>query len=458
MTPVTRRDMGRSAMGGARMRRARFGGALATVVAVLATLAPATATATESPVAAPAPDPFFTYTGATPLRDHPPGTVLKTRALPYRVAGIPLPLRVVQIVFRTTDQQGRAVAGVTSVIKPLTGTTSRVISYQSFYDSLDPEHGPSRAIAGSTAPGAMAAHVETVLMSAFLLRGYATVMADTEGPTADFAAGPEYGRVTLDSIRAALRTPATGIAPAAKVGMVGYSGGAIATNWAAVLAPSYAPDVNRRLVGAAEGGVLVRPAANLRYVDGSLVWAGVMPMAVVGVARGFGVDLMPYLSDEGRRIYARLEKAPIIDVLGRYPGLTWADLTKPAYADPANIPVFVRTVNQLNLGTQPVPTVPMFIGQGTGGQIEGTRGDRPGLGKGDGVMLAGDVRSLARKYCAGGVAVVHREYPLSHFTSVPFWLPEAIAWLSARFAGQPAPDSCATIPAGNPLTPLAPAR
>jgi len=428
---------------------------LAAVVAVLATLAPVSPPAHAAP--APAPDPFFTYSGATPLSAYPPGTVLKTRALPYRVAGVPLPLRVVQIVFRTTDQQGRAVAGVTSVIKPLTGTTSRVISYQSFYDSLDPEHGPSRAIAGSTAPGAMAAHVETVLMAAFLLRGYAIVMADTEGPTADFAAGPEYGRVTLDSIRAALRTPATGIAPAAKVGLVGYSGGAIATNWAAVLAPSYAPDVDRRLVGAAEGGVLVRPAANLRYVDGSLVWAGVMPMAVVGVARGFGIDLMPYLSDEGRRIYAKLEKAPILEVLGAYPGLTWAELTKPAYADPANIPVFVRTVNQLNLGTRPNPTVPMFIGQGTGGQIEGTRGDRPGLGKGDGVMLAGDVRSLARKYCAGGVDVLHHEYPLSHFTSVPLWLPEAIAWLSARFAGQTAPDNCASIPAGNPLTPLAPA-
>ncbi|WP_377323537.1 lipase family protein [Pimelobacter simplex] len=447
-------------MGGTRVRTryGRFGGALAAVVAVLATLAPVSPPAHAAPAPSVAPDPFFTYAGSTPLRDLAPGTVLKTRTLPYRVAGVPLPLRVVQIVFRTTDQQGRAVAGVTSVIKPLTGTTSRVISYQSFYDSLDPEHGPSRAIAGSTAPGAMAAHVETVLMAAFLLRGYAIVMADTEGPTADFAAGPEYGRVTLDSIRAALRTPATGIAPAAKVGLVGYSGGAIATNWAAVLAPSYAPDVDRRLVGAAEGGVLVRPAANLRYVDGSRIWAGVIPMAVVGVARGFGIDLMPYLSDEGRRIYAKLEKAPIIEVLGAYPGLTWADLTQPAYADPASIPAFVRTVNQLNLGTRPNPTVPMFIGQGTGGQIEGTQGDRPGLGKGDGVMLAGDVRSLARKYCAGGVDVVHREYPLSHFTSVPLWLPDAIAWLGARFAGRPAPDNCASIPAGNPLTPLAPAR
>ena len=38
--------------------------------------------------------------------------------------------------------------------------------------------------------------------------------------------------------------------------MLGYSGGAIATEWAAELAPSYAPEVNERLIGAAIGGVL----------------------------------------------------------------------------------------------------------------------------------------------------------------------------------------------------------
>ena len=48
--------------------------------------------------------------------------------------------------------------------------------------------------------------------------------------------------------------------------MLGYSGGAIATEWAAELAPTYAPDaldVNARLIGAVIGGVLVDPAHNL---------------------------------------------------------------------------------------------------------------------------------------------------------------------------------------------------
>jgi hypothetical protein len=446
--------------------RVRIGAALAAVMATVAALAPAGVSEARAAVvpqaqrvlqgAGATPDPFFTYAGSTPLADLAPGTVLATRALPYRIATLPLPLQLVQVLFRTTNQRGEAVAGVTTVVRPLVGRTAKVIGYQSFYDSLNPEDGPSRAYSGVFSPGVLAAHVETALFAGFLLQGYAIVVADTQGPTADFAAGPEYGQVTLDSLRAALEAPGTGIAPTARIGLIGYSGGAIATNWASVLAPSYAPDIDRRLVGAAEGGVLVRPSANLGYVDGSMVWAGVIPMAVVGVARAFGIDLTPYLNDYGKQVYAKLQSASIGQVLGAYPGLTWRRMTKPEYADPARIPVFVDTVNQLNLGARPTPRVPMFIGQGTAGEIEGTVRSTS-VGPGDGVMIAGDVRSLAKQYCADGLPVVHREYPLSHFTSVPFWLPEAMAWLNARFAGIPAPSTCASIPAGNPLTPLAPA-
>ena len=70
---------------------------------------------------------------------------------------------------------------------------------------------------------------------------------------------------------------------------------------------------------------------------------------------------------------------------------------------------------------------------------------------GDGVMVAGDVRTLARKYCKDDVAVTYRSYSLSHFTSIASWLPETISWLTARFNGKPATDNCASIPRGNPL-------
>jgi hypothetical protein len=96
----------------------------------------------------------------------------------------------------------------------------------------------------------------------------------------------------------------------------------------------------------------------------------------------------------------------------------------------------------------------MFIGQGTGGDAEGTSGTKAGIGKGDGVMIAGDVRTLARKYCHAGTKVVYHQYLLSHFSTVPQWLPQASSWLVGRFAGTTAPSNCGSIPIGNPLTPL----
>lgn len=70
--------------------------------------------------------------------------------------------------------------------------------------------------------------------------------------------------------------------------------------------------------------------------------------------------------------------------------------------------LYVTHANKLIMGTGDTPTIPLFIGQGANGELEGTPGDQPGIGPGDGVMIAGDVRTLARGDCAKG-AKVHYE-------------------------------------------------
>ncbi|MEO6887283.1 MAG: lipase family protein [Jatrophihabitantaceae bacterium] len=404
----------------------------------------------------PGQDGFYSYTGRTSLQEIAPGTVLKTRTMPYHLFGLALPLSATQLLYRSTDQLGQPTVNVTSIVRPPGKVNAaRAVSYQSFYDSLNPADEPSYAISGGTTIGGVIPNIELAVFGAFLLQGYSIIVPDTQGQGADFAAGPEYGMNTLDSIRAATRSSATGLTAATKIGMIGYSGGAIATGWAAALAPAYAPEVNRQLVGAAEGGVLVDPDHNLHYIDGSRVWAGVAPMALIGISRAFHIDLTPYLSDYGKQLYAKLQDASIISVLGAYGGLTWAKLAKPAYQRPESIPVFVHAANQLNMGSAPTPTVPMFIGQGANGILEGTLGNKPGIGAGDGVMIAADVRSLARQYCSHGTKVQYAQYDAtSHFTSVAFWLPAAISWLSQRFAGKLAPQNCASIAPGNSLAPV----
>ncbi|MFD5142629.1 lipase family protein [Streptomyces sp. NPDC058401] len=439
-----------------RIAMGKLAAAVATALAVTAAPAAAAAPSASSTVAAG--DSFYAYDGSTPLSSYAPGAVLKTRTLQYHVLGIPTPVTAIQLLFRTVDAQGRPSAGVTSIVRSPNGDGSKAVSYQSFYDSLNPADSPSRAIAGDVSLGGLIANGESLLLVPLLLSGYNVIIPDSEGQNADFAAGPEYGTNTLDSIRAASQSPQTGLNSNTRIGLAGYSGGAIATHWAAALAPGYAPDVDRRLVGYAEGGLLVDPAHNLKYVSGSSIWAGVAPMAVIGAARSYDIDFAPYLNDYGRRVFKQLERGSIVNALGQYPGLTWKKMVKPEYANPNSVPPFVEAVNKLNLGSAPTPSTPGFIVQGDGGVLEGTLSNLPGIGTGDGVMVAGDVRALVRQYCdKGNTAIKYQQHELlSHVGAAVPWAPAALGWLGDRFAGKTPPSDCGRIPAGNSLAPEVP--
>ncbi|HTY96624.1 MAG TPA: lipase family protein [Solirubrobacteraceae bacterium] len=402
-------------------------------------------------------DPFYRYEGKPAVLKHmKPGTVLKTRTVSMHIEGIELPISVVQLLYRSTSELGKPTVNVTSVLlPPLKSETPTVLSYQSFYDSLSTEDDPSYAISGGVGTGGEIPQAESVLIAPALLAGETVVVPDTEGEEADFAAGPVYGYNTLDSLRAALSSSATGLSSKTKIALAGYSGGAIATEWAAQQAPTYAPDINVDLVGASFGGVLVDPAHNLKYVEGSSSWSSIVPMALDGLARAFHLDLTPYLSEYGKELMTEDEHSSITNRT-EVSGLTWEQLAKPEYATPESVKVFVKTANKLIMGREGAPTVPLLIGQGNGGEeFEGTPGDKPGIGPGDGVMIAGDVRSLARQYCADGVPVHYTEYQhLGHVEGAGPWLAETGPWLVERFAGLAASQDCSEIAPGNPLTPI----
>jgi len=409
--------------------------------------------------AAPAGDDFYTYSGEQPLSSYPNGAILKTRAVSYSpLLEIPLPhIKGTQLLYKTTSFTGKPDVNVTTVFQPKNQPASqqRVIGYGSFYDSLNPYDQPSWVYAhGGSQPGQSIAHIESMLMLEYLNDGYTMVVTDTEGQDAYFGAGPLYGRNTLDGLRASFASPDVGLAPTTKAGLVGYSGGAIATAWAAELAPSYAPDVDQRLVGATMGGVLAYPAHNLKYVEGSIMWAGVMPMAVLGISRAAEQDITPYLNDYGRSLYDHKQRVSILDVLLQYPGLKWEDMVKRKYADPEDVPIFAPMVNKLILSSYGNPSIPLYVAEGTKGEDEGTPGNKPGIGPGDGVMVAGDVRSAMRKYCAAGTTVEYHEHWAGHIGTAAQWLPTVRPWLNDRFTGKPATNNCADIKPGNDISPI----
>ena len=119
-----------------------------TFLAALAAMMLALAVPTMASAAS-ANDAFYKYTGSTPLSNYAPGTVLKSRTVPYHILGLATPLKAQQLLYRAIDAQGRPTVNVTSVVQPscfLCLNREKVISYQSFYDSLNPlsnqQHNP----------------------------------------------------------------------------------------------------------------------------------------------------------------------------------------------------------------------------------------------------------------------------------------------------------------------------
>jgi hypothetical protein len=93
------------------------------------------------------------------------------------------------------------------------------------------------------------------------------LVTDYQGPDDAYGAGRMAGHAVLDGIRAAERLGSTGLAGSATpVGMWGYSGGGLATGWAAELQPSYAPELQVR--GVASGGTPADLKAAAATIDG----------------------------------------------------------------------------------------------------------------------------------------------------------------------------------------------
>lgn len=412
-------------------------------------------------------DDWFQYTGSKPLADYAPGEILKTREIPYHILSIPTPLQVTQVVYRSTGSLNEPIAGVTSILHPpVRSNPPKVVAYESFYDSLNILDSPSRIIAGglqllgfsprgyNVNSGSLIPTTENFFIAPLLTAGMTVVVTDTQGPNSAFIGGPFEGRLTLDALRATQKIPATGVDANTKMALMGYSGGGVAANWTAIEGPSYAPEINKNLIGVAQGGLLVAPAHNLKYVSNSLLWAGIVNLAIAGLGRSFDLDFSKYFSDYGRFVYERAQDAAILNVYGQYPLLKFEQLVKPEYANPNSIPEFVDAVNKVNMGLYPNPTIPMFIGQGAGGFLEGTAPGGPGIGPGDGVMVAGDVHALARKYCDSGVPIQYDQYDLlSHIPAAAVWWPGATKWIVDRFENRPIPNNCNTIPVGNSLAP-----
>jgi hypothetical protein len=386
-------------------------------------------------------DPFYVYTGSTPLSQIAPGTVLKERSVTLKISSLTVPYTAEQVLYRTTGQLGQPTVSVTTIIQPVESPLGEIVSYQSFYDALGSECDPSYTLRGGN-PSDTDAQAEAAIIATYVTDGYTVNVPDFEGSlTLDWGAGQQSGYETLDSIRATesyLNVPAS-----TKVGMLGYSGGSIATEWASELAPAYAPELN--IIGAASGGVPVDYAQNLTYINGDDDWAGVIPAVLVSlVGRAFGVHIDHYLSAYGLKIVKQVSDECIGSFASDYPGLTYQQLLKPQYQDIFQIRTFVLIMNKEIMGSAPGhPEVPVLLGVGNSD------------GTGDGIMVAGDVEALAYEYCHQGVPVTFDEYTgLDHTQAAVPFMADAATFLTNLFAGDAPGNNCSSVGKGTSIAPL----
>ncbi|GAB2728572.1 lipase family protein [Nocardia thraciensis] len=366
------------------------------------------------------PDPF--YSAPADVADHEPGDVLGIRALPPLMI---FPETDVWLVkFRSTNSEGKPIAATTTVLSPRTrATDGPLLSYQTIINGLGTECSISHTLYTSD-PNLMVR--EAPAYNLVLQRGWSIALPDHLGPQFAYGAAKLGGQITLDGIRAAQQVKQLRLEHS-PVTMAGYSGGGMATAWAAALAPTYAPEL--RIAGAAAGGVpmnLVKMLEGLGY--------GAHPVFGLAFAAGLGLEreyperfpISEQLNDQGVTVGRRIANGCTNDLLAAGAGrgaLDFAKTTKMT-EDPDARKVIEENSLELYDGA---PNMPVFEWHSPI----------------DGLVPIDAIVNTNRRWCAAGVRLQSEAIPVpDHLTAAVLGLPQAMGWLDARMRGEPAPSNC----------------
>lgn len=362
------------------------------------------------------------------------GTILKFRPITYQPAGVALPNSAWQLQYVTHDGNGRPLAAVTTVIRPLVPTAYGhpvLVSFQDAYDSLGASCTPSHTATGSNANSTNTA--ETLeFMPTLQALGWTIVIPDYEGPHHAFGAGPLSAKATLDSIRAALNFQPLGLSQDTPVALWGYSGGAYASTWAAALHPSYAPDIH--LAGVVAGGTPVDLFDVIRRKENTDTFNFLFTL-VMGIAREDPALLPPaLLTERGAKAVAALRDA-CVGVPAAGTSITAARMSDYVAADdPYSTPGFQAIMPKVTLlGSSLRPAADVFLYHETNDELVPVEG----------------ADALAAQWCAAGVPLnyYHSNYGIVttytptgiHTSGAAAGTPAAIAYLAGRFANSPMP-------------------
>lgn len=371
----------------------------------------------------PSEDPF--YLPPDGFETARPGTVLASRDVELAFLGrVTQRSTATQLLYRSTDLNGNPAAAATTVVVPAhrqTGSTEPILSYQCAIDAVVSRCFPSYALRrGAKAAGALA-QLEFLLVSAALAEGWAVSIPDHEGPNGIWGAPHAPGYHVLDGLRAVLNFDGLNVSVGAPIGLWGYSGGGLATAWAAEVLGSYAPELN--VVGAVLGSPVGDLGQTFRRLNGSL-YAGLPIMVVAALSHVYPeLDriIERHVTDEGKRMLADVQEMTTAAAILRLIGKDIDDMVDIPLQDILHMREVQTLFSGIKLGAA-APIIPVLVVQAVH----------------DRIVSVTDIDALATTYANGGTDVTyHRDMLSEHMLLHPLSAPMTLRWLRDRFAGRP---------------------
>ena len=364
-------------------------------------------------------DPF--YAAPDGYEAAPPGTILKVRPVEVAMFGrVRQRVDAWQLLYRTADLGGYPQASVTTVLRPRDAEPV-LLSYQCAIDGVASSCFPSYALRrGSRAFGAVP-QFEFLLVLHALRRGWTISIPDHEGPDGHWGSPQEPGFCTLDAIRAALSFEPLELNESTPVALWGYSGGGLATSWAAEMAPEYAPEIE--LVGAALGSPVGDPGSAFTRLNATL-HAALPTLVVAGLRRTYPeLDrvIRQHVNEDGMRILDSVESMTTVRAVTKLARHDLDHYIDVPLADLLALPEIVQVFLDIQPG-RTAPTAPLLVIQSVHDQI----------------IAVDDVDGQVDRYIEAGAHVTYLRDRLSeHLSLHPIGAPLTLDWLSDRFAGVP---------------------
>lgn len=367
-------------------------------------------------------DPF--YDAPERLALLAPGTLIRTRQVRLGLLGV-VPqknLEAWQLAYRSTDLHGAAEVAVTTVVVPHghdPAAAHRLIAYQCAIDAVSDRCFPSYALRPGTRAWGCLPQFELMIIATLVERGYVVSICDHEGRRGSFAAPREPGHRILDGVRALRNFAPVGTDHTTPVGLLGYSGGGLASSWAAEMAASYAPEVP--LVGAVLGSPVADPGEAFIKLNGGL-HAGLPALVVSGLREiypGLARIIRKHASLDGIRRLDALRELSTMSAVIQYAFDEFDDFLDAPLADVLATPEVLAVFEDLRLG-KTAPQIPLLVVQAVHDQIIDHR----------------DIDSQVRQYADGGTEITYVKDHLSeHISLMILGLPVMLNWLERRFRG-----------------------